>query len=224
MAVARIAMLALILASGTSAWSQQGPSATQRVNWPGAGDRWVYEARDTNHPSRKYQVVVQVQETAPSSITDVFRPQRGAQVSQTHEAGAHLMSLAPGVADFSPYLLAFQKLNGGEKWSNVAFEQLWGCGRVEFIQCAASAAVVGKEHVTVPAGTFDAWKIVVSLRLWMAGSATGYGELTYWLAEEPRRMVKSRSQVQLEVGGHYSWPEPDMDVELISYTPAKSAK
>lgn len=224
MAMIRLVALALILASGGSAWSQQGSSAAPRPNWPGVGDRWVYEARDTNHPDRKYQLTVQVQEVGNSSIADLTRAQRGAQVSQTHEAGAHLMSIAPGVADFSPYLLAFQKLNGKEKWPKVAFEELWGCGRVEFIQCAASAEVVRRERVSVPAGTFEAWKIEVSLRLWMAGSATGYGTLTYWFAEEPGRMVKSRSQVQLEVGGHYSWPEPDMDVELLSHTPARATR
>lgn len=185
MAVNRFAVFAIVLASSTSIWSQQGPTVPQRQNWPAAGDRWVYEARDTNHPARKYQLTVQVQEVGASSITDLTRPQRGAQVSQTHESGAHLMSIASGVADFSPYLLAFQKLNGTEKWPNVAFEELWGCGRVEFIQCAASAAVVGKERVTVPAGTFDAWKIVVSLRLWMAGSAPAMASSPTGLRRNP---------------------------------------
>lgn len=190
-----------------------------KPGWPSVGDRWVYEARDSDRPSNKYQAIVEVQEVTSDSIADVFRTREGAHATQTHEAGAFLRALAPGVANFSPYLRAFQEVRGGDSWANVSYRQLWECG-VGLIDCTASARVVGRERVTVPAGTFDAWKIVVRLDMGMAGSASGYGELHYWLADEVRRFVKFQSRVRFEVGGHYSWPQPNMELELLSYTPA----
>jgi len=223
---ARLVALALGLTLAPGVWSQQVSAVSSHVSFPSIGDRWVYEARDVDHPSRKNQIVVEIREVTPSSITDVsaFKPRRNPEITQTHEAGAYLMAIAPGVADFSPYLLAFQKLQGGESWPEVKFEYLWACNRMEMVQCNASARVVGKESVSVRAGTFEAWKIVVRLRLWMGASATGFGELIYWLAEESKRVVKYQSRVKFAVGGHYSWPEPDVDMELLSYTPIGTAK
>jgi hypothetical protein len=209
-------ILALSMLAATGAHAQ----SAQKPGWPGVGERWVYEARDSDRPSNRYQAIVEVQEVTADSIADVFRTREGAHVTQTHEAGAFLRAMAPGVANFSPYLRAFQELRGGESWSNVHFKQLWECG-VGLIDCTATARVVGREKVTVPAGTFDAWTIVVKLTLGMAGSASGYGELHYWLAEEVRRFVKFQSRIRFEVGGHYSWPQPNMELELVSHTPAK---
>jgi hypothetical protein len=47
---------------------------------------------------------------------------------------------------------------------------------------AVQLAVVGTESVTVPAGTFDAFKVNVS-------SQDG-GNVTYWIAKSPKRPVK----------------------------------
>ena len=190
-----------------------------KPGWPNVGDRWVYEARDADRPQNKHRIVVQVQEVTPSSIDDVVRIEDRPQVMQTHRPGAYLRAVAPGIADFSPYLRAFQELRGGESWSEVEFKKLWECG-IGLIFCHASARVAGKEKISVPAGTYEAWKIVVKLILDMGGSATGYGELSYWLAEETRRIVKYQSRVKFQVGGHYTWPQPDIDMELQSYVPA----
>jgi hypothetical protein len=207
----------LLIAAADVAHGQSTVGTNSR--WPSVGDRWVYEARDAEHPRMRYQVVVQVQEVTSTSISDVFKPDDGPQIVQTHRAGAFLMSVAPGVANFSPYLGAFQDLHGGESWAAVDFKRLWECD-VGLINCNPSARIVGKEKVTVPAGTYDAWKIVVALNPWMGASARGTGELVYWYAEEAKRVVKYQSRVTFQVGGHYSWPQPDIDLELVSYVPA----
>lgn len=194
-------------------------AAAQKPGWPAVGDRWVYEARDADRPRNKYEVVVQVEEISPSSISDVFRPEDGPRVMQTHRAGAYLRSVAPGIAEFSPYLGAFQELRGGEIWPVVEYKQLWECG-VGLVLCDASARVVGKEKVTVRAGTFEAWKIVVDFRPRMGGSAAGSGEFVYWIAEQTKRAVKLQTRVNFVIGGHYAWPQPDMEMELVSYVPA----
>jgi hypothetical protein len=207
---------ASLLAACMAAHAQQ----EQKPGWPAVGDRWEYEARDADRPARTYRAIVEVQEVTSDSISDVFRTREGAHVTQTHEAGAFLRAIAPGIANFSPYLRAFQELRGGERWASVDYRQLWECG-VGLLDCVAEAQVAGREKVTVPAGTFDAWKIVVRLRMGMAGSASGGGELRYWLADEAKRIVKHESRINFIIGGHYQWPQPNMDFELLSYTPAR---
>lgn len=158
--IGRVTAIAVLALAGPAAHAQQ-------PGWPAAGDRWVYEARDADRPRLKYEVVVQIEETSPASISDMLRPEEGARVNQTHRAGAYLRSVAPGIAEFSPYLQAFQQLRGGETWPVVEYRQLWECG-VGLVMCDASARVVGKERITVRAGTFDAWRIVVTFSPRMA--------------------------------------------------------
>jgi dipeptidyl aminopeptidase/acylaminoacyl peptidase len=56
------------------------------------------------------------------------------------------------------------------------------------------AKVTGSESVTVPAGTFDAWKVVVA-------SAEGEpGETTIWVAKDTRRVVKTKATLP-QMGG-----------------------
>ncbi len=190
---------------------------------PSVGDRWVYQVQDADSPRRRYQLSVVVQSVTPSSITDVSKPENGAAIEQTHKAGAFLTALAPGVASFSPYLAAFQSLSGSEVWGRVDFRQLWECD-VGLVNCNPSARVVGRERVTVQAGTFDTWKVVVDLKPWMGGSAGGKGELTFWFADSVRRTVKYQSRVRFEVGGHCSWPQPNIDMELMSFAPNEPKK
>jgi hypothetical protein len=55
-------------------------------------------------------------------------------------------------------------------------------------------SVKGREDVTVPAGTFKAWKVEVV-------SAEGEaGQTTLWIASEPRKVVKA-VEVLPEMGG-----------------------
>src|SRR6185295_9641068 len=117
-----------------------GAAQAQAPGWPSVGDRWVYEARDADRPRMKHEIVVQIEELSPSSISDMLRPEEGARVNQTHRAGAYLRSVGPGIAEFSPYLRAFQELKGGETWPVVEFKQLWECG-MGLIMCDASAKV-----------------------------------------------------------------------------------
>jgi len=208
--------LAILALAGTDA-------CAQKPGWPAVGDRWVYEVRDADRPRNKYENVIQVEELTASSIRDILRAEDNPRVMQTHRAGAYLRSVGPGIAEFSPYLRAFQELRVGDAWPEVEYKQLWECG-VGLMLCDAAARVVGKEKVTVRAGSFDAWKIVIDFRPRMAGSAGGTGEFVYWLAEETKRTVKAQLRVKFLIGGHYAWPQPDIDMELVSYTPAGAAK
>lgn len=191
-------------------------AAAAKPGWPNVGDRWTYEAHETNRPEKKFEVVVEVLAVTPSGIRDVFRPQGGSAVELTHQAGAHLIGLTQGIANFSPYLRAFQELRGGEKWTDVDFKQFWNCSSGG-ANCNAGARVVGKERVSVRAGSYDAWKIVVDVRIGSEQRGRGYGsgEFFYWYSEDAKRVVKYQSRVAWS-----GWLQPDMDMELVSYTSA----
>jgi serine/threonine-protein kinase len=203
-------------------------AAAAKPGWPSAGDRWVYEARDADRPEKRHQVVVEVQAVSPSSIRDLFRPSDGPAVALTHQAGAQLIGVAPGIASFSPYLRAFQELRTGERWTGIDLKQMGLCSTDLRFSCTASARVAGKERVTVRAGTYESWKLVVELQILAGqpGSAqhlNGSGEFIYWYAEEAKRAVKYRSRVRYTSYG-LLWTEPDIDMELMSYIPAGTVK
>src|SRR5204863_9268752 len=135
--------------------------ATVTNRLPSVGDSWVYEARDIRHPDRKYEIVVNVLSVGPAVIRDSYKlPTR--TVEMTHQAGALMTGVAPGIVNFVSYLGAFQEVRGGENWSKIEIRNV-SCGIPSALQpyCSATARVDGKEKVTVPAGTFDAWKITV---------------------------------------------------------------
>ncbi len=186
------------------------PAASTRM--PSVGDRWVYEAREANNPDKKYEVVVDVLSAGPSGIRDRFRSPSGT-VELTHQAGAVLDGVAPGIVSFAPYLGAVQELRGGESWPRLELRNVPCRGNLagrDF--CSASARVVGKEKVSVRAGSFESWKVTVDYIV--SGGATSIsGQYSYWYAEDAKRIVKYQSR--LRVGF-----EPNMDMELVSYIPA----
>src|SRR5262249_26978067 len=79
--------------------------------------------------------------------------------------------------------------------------------------------VVGREKLSVRAGAFEAWKVVVGIQ-----ADFGRVEMTYWYAAEPRRLGKFQSRTissnRSRVGNIGSWSSPDMNMELVSYAPA----
>jgi hypothetical protein len=160
--------------------------------------------------------VVEILAVTSSSVRDVFRPTGGEAIQLVHQSGAHLVVIAPGIASFSPYLGAFQELRVGERWSNLEYKQLWNCEVIW--TCNVSARVVGKERVSVRAGTYDAWKVVIDFQAKpMTSTISISGELVFWFADEPKRFVKYQQRVS---GSPSFWHHPQIDMELESYTPA----
>ena len=184
-----------------------------KPGWPAQGDRWVYEAREANNPDKKYQVGVEIVSVSSNGIHDSFRSQAGSS-STWHYAGAALVGEAPGVISFVPYLRAFQEVRGSERWNEFPI-RVRGCAPQGGWTCIAGARVVGRERVSVRAGSFEAWKIVVEIGM-RGSSGFGYSsDITYWYAEEAKRYVKYQSRMR-----NPFHPAPSMDMELLSYTPA----
>jgi len=194
-------------------------AAAARPGWPNVGDRWVYEVRDGDQPDKKMQVVVEVQSTGATGIRDVSRVQGGEAVVWTHTAIPQLVGLTPGIASFSPYLRAFQDLRSGDRWASVEYKRLWDCGSL--VTCNASARIVGREKVSVKAGTFDAWRIAVEL--YVAGSQRGgVATATFWFAESAKRVVKYQFRQNITLNNSSgTWTQPNIDMELVSYTLAE---
>jgi membrane protein involved in colicin uptake len=186
---------------------------------PVVGDKWIYEARETNRPEKMFRIVVEMRTVTPVALRDAVKPDVGSVVVWAHKPGPHLARVAAGILDFSPYILAFQKLRPGEHWADIEYEQFGGCS-TGALQCSASARIVGKEKVIVKAGTFDAWKIVVELYLrnWTTSPiSSGWVYITYWFSEDVNRLVKYQSERK---SAPFNWFEPDTNMELVSYTPA----
>jgi hypothetical protein len=187
--------------------------AAAKPGWPNVGDRWVYDARDVDRAERRYQIAVTVADVAASGIRDVTRID-SATVEWTHQASPVLVGVGPGVASFVPYLRAFQELHDGEKLPDVDMQQMWNCHTR--LQCVPSARIAGRERVTVRAGSFDAWKIVVDFVIRGGALGSERGQFIYWYAEEARRTVKFQSRVSA-----IYWAQPNIDMELVSYVPGK---
>jgi hypothetical protein len=213
-AAAKAAAEKLVLGKAAAA---KTATAAAKPGWPSPGDRWVYDVRDSNLPEKTYQAVVEVQAVTSSSVRDVVSLAGGRAIALTHQSGAQLTGVAPGIYSFSPYLRAFQELRVGDRWADIGHQGLGSCATQITWTCIANARVVGKERVSVRAGSYDAWKIVVELRIrgGPSGAVPGSGELVYWYAEEAKRIVRYQARVSAAY-----WTEPNMDMELVSYTPS----
>jgi serine/threonine-protein kinase len=186
-----------------------------KPGFPMAGDRWVYEVRPTNFPDKRYELRVEASTVSESFVNESATSATGIYNARSRGAEMNLEGMAPGLAVFAPYLHLFRDLRAGEKL-NVGSITLWGCANNA--SCSASTKVIGKERVTVKAGAFDAWKVVMDVNFAFGGGSGGTRgvEMTFWYAEGAKRLVK----YQMRQLTGMTWNHPDTTMELVSYTPA----
>ena len=188
---------------------------------PKAGDTWTYRlvSLDRRDEFRQQRYTVSVTATPGGMITDRYSLDEGKSGLGRHQRGGYLVGMGPTI--FSPYLPAFEEaLTTGT------------LGRIDVgdgacaqgYTCSAEARVAGRERISVPAGTFDAIKVVVTQN-WGPGTAGGgqqnqvaqmYGArvMTIWYAPEAKRAVKYSSRLQ---SGDYPAVDSNFDLELMSY-------
>jgi len=149
---------------------------------PSVGDSWTYRFSDMYGKSETY--TVRITAASPSEVVDEARLGRTHQRSSFGPEMAIIFRKLGNltVREISPYLLHFG-LKEGEGWRKVeVFE-----GQPPF-----KARLAGTESVQVPAGTFEAQKLVIegleyhSQRQNMSRSYT----ITAWYAPATRRFVK----------------------------------
>ncbi len=180
---------------------------------PKAGDRWEYRRRDVN-AGRTSRALVEVSQVVRNAILESIQIDGGVEVQVQHASGNYLSS--SGLLQFSPYLRAFVPGDAGGDLGDVQLRAVSTCASPH-IQCSGKARVAGRERVTVPAGTFDATRVEVSVQAINMGSMVSAGfsggiesTITAWYADAVRRVVK------YEVRGNILLLDPQV-TELVSY-------
>lgn len=188
---------------------------------PKAGDSWTYRLTqlDRKDEFRQQRYTVNVTAVSEAGISERFSMESGESGLARHGAGSYLAPLGPAL--FSPYLPLFQELAAGSSVGQVVVRD--GTCSPDYA-CDAVARVAGRETVTLPAGKFDAIKVVVS-HTWRAASAgsghqayiaqmNGGRTMTVWYAPAVKRAVKASSRL---TAGDYPAVDANFDLELVSY-------
>lgn len=151
---------------------------------PQIGDAWTYRYTDKAY-GRSETYTVQVTSAVADEISDEARIGK-AKHAAMFENELMLIQRKIGklpIREFSPYLLSRGPVQEKPEWRQ--FELFPGRG------ANFRASPVGTESVTVPAGTFEAHKLVIlgDIRLTAA-------KLTAWYAPAVKRLVKMEIDVQ----------------------------
>jgi len=193
---------------------------------PAVGDLWTYRLSyprlrgqwgQAERPAAVY--TVRVGAVSGTEITEQLAIDGGTPSDFRHGKGWYLA--AEGVSVLSPYLAVFEAMASGGR---VGAVQILDAACSKGYACEAKARNAGKEIVLVPAGRFEAFKIVVEQQ-WSpfsvvstAGSAgadmTGGRTLTAWYSPQAKRVVKYSSRL---VAGAIPPMESNFDLELVSY-------
>ncbi len=206
----------VVTASLAPAPAAVAPSASG-TRLPQAGDAWSYRLSEPKRAPRRY--TVKVAAASDIGVLESYALEGGASGQWAHTDNNYLVDV--GLSLFSPYLSAFEDLVPGTRLRDVIISERACTGDY---QCSASARVVGKEKVTVPAGTFEAIKVEIE-HLWSPAMGSGAGlrlgtggrDLTVWYAPSVKRAVKFSSRLN---AGAYPPVESEFDLELVSYQPA----
>ncbi len=180
---------------------------------PASGSRWQYGGHDSDNPDRKLDYLVEMLGASAAGVLEVAHGRNGS-TQWVHGSTPTLVGLGSGFAAFSP-LVQETPLKVGMEWSGVPVVRLDSCGR-GLITCSADAKVVGRERVTVKAGSFDAYKVVVDLffrTVFGGGSRT----LTFWAADGVGRPVKFTNRAYGGGGGQNVMIDPSIELELAGF-------
>lgn len=166
------------------------PAAARSPLLPVPGDTWSYRYVDGFRRGEVDRLTYRVERVGETGIDETLRVQKrpdyASRITVPREprfVGHAGLEYAP--PDFAPYLQAFQALEQGAALPTIK--------RV-FTSDATipmTMRVAGRERVTVPAGTFDAIKVVVEGRgETFVNRIPMHSVVTIWYAPEARRFVK----------------------------------
>jgi uncharacterized caspase-like protein len=184
--------------------------------YPRIGDRWEYRYTDFSS-KQKRNVAYEVTAVSKEGILESADTGARGLVRRAYAAEPRLSYEL--IWDFAPYFLALSAAKEGQSWSALVPQRSnpW-CVRLEG-SCQISGRVVGREKVAVPAGSFDALKVVIDVSFLWRGpqmlASNAHVELVYWYADEIKRVVKTTSRTRGNM------PTPDYDFELMRYAPAE---
>jgi hypothetical protein len=189
---------------------------------PLKGERWTYRSSGKWPTSPRRRIDVVVQSVAGEVVTEALRVLEPAVERSSEERrsrGRQLDFVAwTGIGiEFSPYFGAFVDLKEQRSLSGMETPDLTPLWRRWF----SSLKVLGQESVSVPAGTFDAYKVEVWSNRFATGDRMTAGaepvrvHYLVWYAPQVKRYVKMRRQIVMA-----DTSESELDVfELVSHTP-----
>jgi hypothetical protein len=166
------------------------PVAARAPSMPAPGDTWTYRYVDGFRRAEVARLTYRVDTASERGVGESLRvsnrPDYQSRIVVAREprfAGHAGLDYAP--PDLAPYLQAFYRLEGGAPLPAVK-RQLSSDAEVDM-----PMRIAGREQVTVPAGTFDAIKVVAEGR----GSTfinrfPVHSIVTVWYAPEVKRFVK----------------------------------
>jgi hypothetical protein len=185
---------------------------------PVKGERWVYKASGKWPTSFRQRFEIVVQSVADSLVTDEFRVLDGASGPEQRRSRGSKPDFVAWTAigmEFSPYFGAYVDLARQESLGSLPtpdYDPQWR-------DWHSKVEVLGRESVSVPAGTFDAFKVEVWSNRRQTGSpATLQVEpvrvrYTIWYAPQVKRYVRMQRTV---VSANNSEIEKDL-FELVAY-------
>jgi hypothetical protein len=189
---------------------------------PLKGERWTYRSSGKwpTSPRRRIEVVVQsVEGEVVTEVLRVLEPasERGSEERRSRGRQPDFVAWSGIGIEFGPYFGAFVDLAGQRPLSGVSTPDLTPLWRQWF----SSVKVLGRESVSVPAGTFDAYKVEVWSNRFATGDRMTAGaepvrvHYLVWYAPQAKRYVKMRRQIAMADSS-----EGELDVfELVSHTP-----
>jgi hypothetical protein len=194
------------------------PSAVAGSQLPIKGERWIYRSSGKwpTSPKRRFEIVAQSVDNG--LVTDqlrVMEPEGGGEVGRSHGSGPGFIAWNAIGAEFSPYLgayVALAQMGSLKGFPTPDTDSQWR-------QWYSTASVIGQESVSVPAGTFTAFKVEVSSSRAQTGSFTQAQiepvrvRYLIWYAPQVKRYVRMQRVIKSADG-----TESENDIfELVSH-------
>lgn len=189
--VTRLSLILLITIAPLSAWGDA--SAVAEKPDVHSGDRWSYQHTDgmTNEPD--YTWIVDVVNVSDKEIRARIR-KKGQLGSEIYTYSKDWNPVDISSAKYDPYLASYMfPLQVGKSWNNTADKMLFASGKHG--KFFVKGKVLAYEKVTVPAGTFDAYKIQVDTEGFGTDEDANTGKTTEisWYAPAAKRAVRIES-------------------------------
>ena len=194
------------------------PATATTSQFPVKGERWIYRSSGKwpTSPKRRFEIIAQTIEN--SVVTDelrVMEPERGGELRRSRGNGPGFIAWNSIGLEFAPYLGAFvvlAQLGSQSGFPTPDMDSQW-------TQWHSKASVLGQESVSVPAGTFNAFKVEVSSTRTQTGSFTQAQiepvrvRYLVWYAPQVKRYVRMQRIIKSADG-----TESENDVfELVAH-------
>jgi hypothetical protein len=155
------------------------------------GDRWIWQHTNGLSNEKDFTQIENVVAVTDAEIRTQIKVKGKANTAiATYTREWNPVDVV--VAKYDPYLKEFEfPLQVGKKWKSSADKMLFSNGKHG--KFYLKSEVVALEKITVPAGTFDAYKITVALDATGTDEDANIGHTieTYWYAPSVNRYVKS---------------------------------